>query len=191
MPYPWGMRTVVLEPLPTEVAALIERRKELGQDHLDEVWEGVYHMAPAPSKAHAYLDDELAAVLRRYGRPSGFVGSGPFNLGEPDDYRVPDRGLHRARSAGVWEATAAMVVEIVSAGDETFEKFAFYAGHGVDEILVADPASRVVRLWRRAETPEAGPSGYVETDASALLHVTATELAAAIDWPPADDAPSR
>lgn len=59
------MRTVVLEPLPAEVAALIERRKSLGQDHLDDVWKGVYHMAPVPSRAHAYLDDELAAVLRR------------------------------------------------------------------------------------------------------------------------------
>lgn len=189
------MRTVVLEPLPTEVAALIERRKALGLDHLDEVWEGVYHMAPAPSKAHAYLDDELAAVLRRYGRPRGLVGSGPFNLGEPDDYRVPDRGLHCARSAGVWEATAAMVVEIVSPGDETFEKFGFYAARGVDEILVADPASRIVRLWQLAMATEAGAAAeYEETDASELLNVTAAELTSAIEWPPAEAAgndPSR
>lgn len=182
------MRTVILEPVPSEVATLIERRKALGQDHLDEVWEGVYHMAPAPGKAHAYLDDELAAVLRRYGRPRGLVGSGPFNLGEPDDYRVPDRGLHRERSTGVWEATAAMVVEIVSPGDETFEKFGFYAAHGVDEVLVADPSSRVVRFWRLAVATEAIPGGYEEADASELLHVTAAELTLAIDWPPAESA---
>ena len=141
------MRTVVLEPLPTE----------------------------------------LAAVLRRYGRPRGLVGSGPFNLGESDDYRVPDRGLHRARSADVWEATAAMVVEIVSPGDETFEKFGFYAAHGVDEVLVADSVSRVVRVWPLALAAEDGAAvEYEETGASALLDVTAAELTSAIDWPPAD-----
>ena len=185
------MRTVVLEPLPAEVAAFIERRKALGQDHLDEVWEGVYHMAPAPSKAHAYLDDELAAVLRHYGQPCGLVGSGPFNLGEPADYRVPDRGLHRARSAGVWEATAAMVVEIVSAGDETFEKLGFYAAHGVDEVLVADPVSRTIRIWRLGKAADAGVTGYEEAEASELLGVTVVELTSAIDWPPLDDPVSQ
>ena len=184
------MRTVVLEPLPAEVTTLIERRKALGQDRLDEVWGGVYHMAPAPSKAHAYLDDELAAVLRLAARPRELVGSGPFNLGDPTDYRVPDRGLHRNRSAGVWEATAAMVVEIVSVGDETFEKFGFYAAHGVDEILVADPVLRTVRLWRLGTTAAAVPD-YVQADASALLGVAVSELTSAIDWPPLDDAEAQ
>lgn len=32
---------------------LLERRRQLGQDVLDEVWEGVYVMNPAPSEGHA------------------------------------------------------------------------------------------------------------------------------------------
>ena len=38
--------------------------------------------------------------------------------------------------------TAAVVVEVVSPDDETYEKSGFYAAHGVDELIVADPAGR-------------------------------------------------
>ncbi|MDQ6727027.1 MAG: Uma2 family endonuclease [Actinomycetota bacterium] len=131
------MKTVVLGPQP-EVQALIERRRALGTDLFDEVWEGIYHMAPAPNAAHAYLDDVLAVLLHPCAQAVGLVGTGPFNLGQPDDYRVPDRGYHRSRPTGTWVPTAAVVVEIVSPDDETYAKFDFYARHAVDEILVAD-----------------------------------------------------
>ena len=72
---------------------------------------------------------------------------------------------------------AALLVEVVSPGDETFEKFSFYAAHGVDELLTADPATRQVRCWRRRE------SGYDEVDRSEVLGVAAAELTAAVDWP--------
>lgn len=171
------MRTLILDPAPAGIAALIEQRRALGQDRHDEVWEGVYHMTPAPSARHAFVDEELAVVLHPYARAAGLFGSGVFNLGEPDDYRVPDRGYHRQRLDAVWVRTAAIAVEITSPGDETYEKFAFYSTHGVDEILVADPAGCVVRMWRLAG------DNYDETGASALLRLSAADLAAAIDWP--------
>ena len=171
------MRTVVLGPRPPELEAVLERRRALGQDRYDEVWEGEYHMAPAPSHRHALLDDEVAAVLRPLARRAGLLGSGPFNLGGPGDFRVPDRGLHRQRSTEVWVPTAAMVVEILSPDDETFEKFAFYAAHRVDEVLVVDPVTRAVRCWALAG------DGYSEADASALLGVPVGDLARTIDWP--------
>ncbi|MDQ3680552.1 MAG: Uma2 family endonuclease [Actinomycetota bacterium] len=37
--------------------------------------------------------------------------------------------------------------EIISPDDETYEKFGFYADHGVEEIIVADPAARSVTIW--------------------------------------------
>ena len=69
-----------------------------------------------------------------------------FNLGAPEDYRVPDGGLHRERPGArdVYLATAALVVEIVSPGDQTWEKLEFYAAHQVDELLIVDPAERRV-----------------------------------------------
>lgn len=171
------MRTVVLGPRPPELEAVLERRRALGQDLYDEVWAGEYHVAPAPSHRHAVLDDEVAAVLRPLARRAGLVGSGPFNLGRPGDFRVPDRGLHRSRSDEVWLSTAAVVVEILSPDDETFEKFAFYAEHRVDEVLVVDPVARTVRCWGLA-----GES-YVESEASDLLGVSVGDLAGGIDWP--------
>jgi hypothetical protein len=44
----WIVPTLVLDPQPVEVAAIIERRSPLGQDLFDEVWEGGLRMNPAP-----------------------------------------------------------------------------------------------------------------------------------------------
>lgn len=181
LPY---MKTVIVGPRPPEVESLIERRHALGQDRFDEVWKGEYHMAPAPSKAHAYVDGELAALLYPLAKQVGLFSSGPFNLGTSDDYRVPDRGLHRERTEGAWASTAAMVVEILSEGDETFDKFEFYGAHQVDEILVADPASRTIRLWQHVQTEEGAHTGtFWETGRSDLLGVSAAHLTGAVDWP--------
>ena len=48
-----GMPTLVKDPPPAGFEELLERRRELGQDLLDEVWEGVYHVNPAPAARHA------------------------------------------------------------------------------------------------------------------------------------------
>ena len=51
------MRAVVLDPASADFEWLLERRRRLGLDIYDEMWEGVYHMAPMarsglrPSKA--------------------------------------------------------------------------------------------------------------------------------------------
>jgi Uma2 family endonuclease len=174
------MKTVVLGPPPAEVQALIERRRALGIDLFDEVWEGSYHVVPAPNAAHAYVDHLLVLLLDPYAKAAGLVGSGPFNLGEPDDFRVPDHGYHRGVPTGTWLPTAAVVVEILSPDDETYAKFPFYARHGVEEILVVDPSARRVTVWARVSDER-----YEEVDASALLRVTATDLSGAISWPAA------
>ena len=173
------MRTVVVGPVPEELAALIERRRATGADLYDEVWEGDYHMAPAPHAAHGLLDDELAALLRPLARAAGLVGSGPFNLGDADDYRVPDRALHRTRPTATWVATAALVVEITSPDDETWEKLPFYAARGVDEVVVADPHHRTL-AWLALSADGA----YERVGRSALLGVDVAEFAEKIDWPP-------
>jgi Uma2 family endonuclease len=171
------VKTVVLGPPPAELEALIRRRRAQGLDTFDEVWEGTYHVAPAGRSQHAYLDDEIAALLRPYARAVGLIGSGPFNLGAKDDYRVPDRGYHRERLDVVYFPTAAIVIEIVSPDDETYEKLPFYATHHVDEILVVDPDQRLVRIFERAG------DAYTETGHSTLLELDAATLRAVIDWP--------
>jgi len=172
------MRTVVLGPRPAELQSLIDRRHALGIDLFDEVWEGSYHVAPAPNAAHGYIDHVLAILLDPYAKAAGLVGTGPFNLGHAGDYRVPDQGYHRSRPQGTWVPTAAIVVEVVSPDDETYEKFAFYASREVDELIVADPSAQLLTIWWRTSE-----MGYHEAPASALLEVTAADLAAAISWP--------
>ena len=168
----------MLGPRPAELQSLIERRHALGIDLFDELWKGSYHLAPAPSAAHGYVDDVLAVLVHPYAQAAGLTGTGPFNLGSPDDYRVPDRGYHHGRPLGTWVPTAAVVVEIVSPDDETYEKFGFYAEHDVDELIVADPSAHVLAIWRLTTGGR-----YEEAPASLLLGVTSAELSAAVSWP--------
>ncbi len=156
---------------------MIERRRATGGDLYDEVWEGEYHMAPAAHPIHGYLDDEVAALLRPLAKRASLVGTGPFNLGTPEDYRVPDRGLHRHLPRSAWVPTAALVVEILSPDDETWEKLGFYATHQVEEVLVVDRGRRQVAWFLL------GGDGYRQVDSSRLLGATATDMAKQINWP--------
>lgn len=101
-----------------------------------------------------------------------------FNLGESEhDFRVPDGGLHRPGAAGLWHATAAVVVEILSPGDESRQKLAFYAEHDVDEVLLVDPAERAV-TWLALHDGE-----YQPVQHSGLIELGPAELAERLDWP--------
>jgi hypothetical protein len=171
------VRTLVLDPLPPEVEELIAKRRRLGLDKFDEVWEGVYHMAPMARGRHGYLQGQVGLVLDPLARAGGLLYTGPFNVGKLDDFRVPDGGLHRDLDPEVvWFETAAMVVEVVSAGDETWDKLPFYAAHRVDEVLVVDSDGPRVHLRHLAG------DGYKESRDSTLLGVTVEDLAARIDW---------
>lgn len=172
------MPTLIPDPPPAEVVALLERRRRAGADRHDEVWEGVLHMAAAPSGPHAEVDAQLIALLTAPARAAGLVPSGQFNLGEPEhDYRAPDSGLHRDRLAGTWQSTAALVTEVVSPGDETWNKLPFYAAHGVEEVLIVDPAERSVD-WLVLRDGEYHPAQH-----SGLVELGAGELAERLDWP--------
>jgi len=41
------MRTVLVGRPPQDFEEVLQRRRALGQDLFDEVWEGEYHVAPA------------------------------------------------------------------------------------------------------------------------------------------------
>ena len=169
------MRTVVIGPNP-DVEAVIARRHALGLDRYDEVWEGEYHMTPGPSGPHAVLDHALALFLGPRAKTAGLVGTSAFNLGQPNDYRVPDGGYHRELPTGTWVPTAAVVVEIVSPDDETYEKFGFYARRA-DELIVVDPTKRTVECY------VSDGQNLVTSDRSTILGVSAEEIAQALPWP--------
>ncbi len=173
------MPTLVMDPAPVEIEALIERRRRLGLDHRDEMWEGVYRMNPPPSLEHQIILQQLAELLGPLARRAGLVPViNEFGLGDgKDSYRVPDGGLHRPGASGVWHPTAALVVEIVSPGDESWKKLPFYAAHDVDEVLIVDPAKRSVD-WFGLNNGE-----YQPLERSTLIDLGPIELAEQIDWP--------
>ena len=173
------MPTLVLGTPPPELEALIERRRQAGVDRLDEVWQGVRHMVPGPSIEHADISQQLAVLLDGPARAAGLRPTmSEFNLGESEhDFRVPDGGLHRPGASGVWQATAAAVVEILSPGDESRQKLPFYADHDVDEVLLVDPAERTV-TWLALHDGE-----YEPVQRSGLIDHGPSELAQQLDWP--------
>jgi Uma2 family endonuclease len=173
------MRALLPDPPPAEVTHLLARRRRLGQDRKDEVWEGVLHVVPAPGHRHADLAQQLAELL---GPPARVAGLQPtmaeFNLGDSEaDFRVPDGGLHRPGAAEMWHPTAALVVEILSPGDETWEKLPFYAAHRVEEILIVDPDTHEVH-WLALVGER-----YEPVRRSRLIELGPVELARRIDWP--------
>jgi Uma2 family endonuclease len=170
------VRTVVVGHHP-ELEALVARRRQAGLDRFDEVWEGEYHVAPAAHFHHGYLAAQLARVLRPYAENAGLVEAGPFNLGQPDDHRVPDGGYLDAVVDAIYVPSAAIVIEVLSPDDETFAKFAFYHRHGVAEIFVLDPAERSLNCWRRSE------DGFEPAPESELLGAVMADLVAEIRWP--------
>lgn len=171
------MRTVVLGPPPPELAALIAHRHELGLDGYDEVWDGEYHMAPMAHSAHGHLQAQLIWLLTPWASAAGLTVSGPFNLGDPDDFRVPDGALRRPGPDAVWVPSAALVLEVESPDDETWEKLPFYASHHVEEILIVSPEHQPV-TWLVVHQ-----SDYVESPVSELLGPVSASLASDIRWP--------
>jgi len=173
------MTTLVLGSPPPELEALLARRRRAGVDRLDEVWQGVRHMVPAPSLEHARVASQLTLLFDGPARAAGLLlAMHEFNLGASEhDFRVPDGGLHRPGASGVWLSTAAVVVEIISPGDESLQKLPFYAEHHVDEVLLVDPAERTVTWLALRE------GAYASVDRSGLIELGPSELAEQLDWP--------
>jgi hypothetical protein len=173
------MRTLLPDPPPAEIQALLARRKRLGLDRKDEVWEGVLHVVPAPDFRHALIAQQLAELIGPPARDAGLLPAmGEFNLGDSTaDFRVPNGGLHRPGTAGTWLPTAALVVEILSPGDETWQKLPFYASHGVDELLIVDPEKCEVHWLALAG------AAYQPLERSGLIELGPEALTQQIDWP--------
>src|SRR5438128_943754 len=122
------MRAIMLE----EPEHLLEDRRRRGADLFDEMWDGVLHMVPAPSSGHQGLGTRLVAILLDLAEARGFrvfYETRLYRRDAPaDDYRIPDLMVVRPEhvSARGVESGADVVIEILSPGDETYEKVGFY-----------------------------------------------------------------
>jgi Uma2 family endonuclease len=169
------VETVVLVTRTPDEALLAERRR-LGLDTHDEVWAGEHHMmSPGPSGPHAVIAGDLHAAIHP------FVAAGRLaaetNIGEPDDFRVPDLIILHPPFDRTYFDTASLVVEVASPGDDSWRKFDFYAAHAVDEVLIADPDTATLHWFRLQD------GRYEPADRSEVLEVPVVEIHDAIDWP--------
>jgi Uma2 family endonuclease len=82
-----------------------------------------------------------------------------------------------AGAGGTYVPTAALAVEILAPGDDTWEKVPFYAGRGVEELVIVDPRGRTVR-WLALDDGE-----FADTERSRLIDLSAAELAERLEWP--------
>jgi Uma2 family endonuclease len=175
------MRTLLPDPPPDELRGpleqLLERRRKQGIDIRDEVWEGVLHMNPVSHWRHAKLQAELNELLGPRARAAGLDRVAEINIGEPDDFRVPDGALTRPGTGELWNATAALIVEVLSPGDETWQKLPFYAARGVQEALIIDPDAHAVQWFGLTD------GDYEPIDRSRLIELGPAELTELLDWP--------
>jgi Uma2 family endonuclease len=130
--------------------SLLEERRRRGADVFDEMWDGVLHMNPPPSGEHQRFGTRLLAALLPVAEALGLDTSYETGLNNhPQDYRSPNLAVYRPEhriEAGI--SGADLVIEILSPGDETYDKLDWYVDRGVSEVLVADPTTRRVELFR-------------------------------------------
>lgn len=151
------METLIADPRLSQ--RLIDERRARGADRFDEVWEGVYVMAPAPNDEHQEVELRLARVLLEIVEDAG-LGSvrTTINLAtDPSewesDYRIPDITVFLNGSSAVcrdtfWTGPPDFVVEIVSPWDKTRDKFDFYEKIGARELLIVDRDPWQLELFR-------------------------------------------
>ncbi len=124
-------------------------REAMGSDRYDEVWEGVYMMAPMPDDEHqelvALLTSILVEVVRWPGLGEVRPGVNVSNQREDwkQDYRAPHVAVflkegHAENLGTHWFGGPDLAIEIVSPDDRSREKIDFYSGIGVRELLVID-----------------------------------------------------
>lgn len=171
------MRTVVLGERPAELEAFLARRRALGQDRHDEVWEGEYHVAPYAHSDHGLVQAEILFAITARAKRRGLVALSGCNIGSPDDYRVPDGVLCSQPPHLLYVPTALLVVEVLSPDDETYAKLPFYAAAGIQDVVIAHPQERWVHCYDlRSGTPE-------RTDHSVVLDLSMRDIEAEVSWP--------
>jgi len=167
--------TIIEACVPQDAERLLAKRRELGQDRFDEVWEGVYVMAPDADDVHQDQVGQLIGVLWTVitlpglgkVRPGVNVSDRAENWTE--NYRIPDIAVFLEGCAAEnrhthWFGGPDWATEIVSRGDRTRKKFDFYAKVGTRELLIIDRDPWALELYvlKRKKLKLAGRSTLEE-----------------------------
>jgi len=151
------MALMVLDP---EVEDRLKAEREAsGADRYDEVWEGVYMMAPLANNEHQDLQSNLTAAIRNaVGWDAPIRVHAGANVSDREDdwksnYRIPDVVAVYPGSAARdcdthWCGGPDFCAEISSPGDRSRDKLEFYAAIGVRELLLIDRDPWALELYR-------------------------------------------
>jgi Uma2 family endonuclease len=134
-------------------------RRATGADRYDEVWDGVYVIAPGPDNQHQEL---IAHIIYVFQSAIGLPGLGEVLLGVnitdcetswEHNYRIPDvcvflRGGRAQNRVTHFLGGPDFVVEIISPDDRSREKLGFYAAIGVRELLLIDRSPWRLELYQ-------------------------------------------
>lgn len=153
------MALMVLDPVFEE--QLKAERHTSGAHRYDEVWEGVYMMAPLANIEHQAIQARLTTVLQiAVGLASPVRVLAGANVSDREEgwlhnYRIPAVVLvypgSAARDCGThWCGGPDFCVEIASPGDRSRDKLDFYADIGVRELLLIDRDPWGLELYRLA-----------------------------------------
>jgi len=151
------MPTLVMDPKIEE--QLLENRRICGGDKFDEVWDGVYVMAPLANIEHQQLMSSLGAafvnafVAQPEVRVFPGVNVSDRKKGWEYNFRCPDVAVVLPGSRAIdcdtfYYGGPDFVVEIVSDYDRSREKFDFYSRVGVREMLLVDRNPWQLELYR-------------------------------------------
>lgn len=158
-----------------------EERKNSEAAQWDEMWNGVLHIPLMPNRLQQNIAKELMIYLdRQWEKPGKGRVHQEVNLTTPQDeaawtlnYRIPDLVLLDPPRFGIDKieymvGAPLVVVEIASPGDETYDKFPFYAGLGVPEVWVIHRDTRTpeIHLLGPARTytvASAGDGGWLRS----------------------------
>lgn len=151
------MATVILDR--NLAQGLIAERKRFGHDRFDEVWEGVYMMAPAPNDEHSLIVMRLSHF---FDDVIGIPGKGEVRtainvsdraIGWEKNFRVPDlavmlRSGKAANRGTYWQGGPDFVMEVCSPDEDPHEKLEFYESVGVRELLIVNRDPWKLELFR-------------------------------------------
>ena len=141
---------------------IIARRRRLGHDRFDEVWNGVYFMSPLANDEHQDIAGSLYALFREVIQESGLGVARPgVNVTDRREdwrknFRCPDVALFLNGTSAIncdthWFGGPDLAVEVVSKRDRSKKKLSFYAKVGTRELLIVDRYPWSLGLYRLAD----------------------------------------
>ncbi len=138
---------------------LIARRRRLGQDKFDEVWNGVYVMSPLANDEHQDIAGSLYALFRETVQEPGLGIARPgINVSDRrqdwrQNFRCPDAAVFLNGTSAIncdahWFGGPDFAVEVASPGERVTKKLGFYAAVGTRESLILNRSRWKLSLYR-------------------------------------------